>query len=207
MVGYGWRGLRHALRKFDPDLGLRFATYACTRISGSIRDGLREESHLAKRLWTKARAVSKSESDLADALGRTPTSAEIAKEVGMTLSEFAETRRYAVPLSVSSLRASLEGVDTEISALTTPDITSLAAETSVLTSEIEQAISALPADIRQAAKLVLYEGKSFMEAERVTEIPARQIKKKCAEAKILLQDSLSGWEHHLDEPVSLEAAF
>src|SRR5437868_3735194 len=43
LVGYAIRGLIHCIEKFDPDRGLKFATYAGRRIGGAMRDGLRDE--------------------------------------------------------------------------------------------------------------------------------------------------------------------
>ena len=41
LIQYGWFGLRDALQSFDESRGVKFATYASRRISGSIWDGLR----------------------------------------------------------------------------------------------------------------------------------------------------------------------
>lgn len=78
LVGHGWKGLRVALRQFDPSLGFSFSTYACPRINGAIRDGVRAENPIPKRLTTFVRAVSAAEEKLTQTLSRVPTYAEIA---------------------------------------------------------------------------------------------------------------------------------
>lgn len=48
LLGYGWRGLRTALRHYDPATGFAFSTYGVTRITGEIKDGVRSEHVLPK---------------------------------------------------------------------------------------------------------------------------------------------------------------
>lgn len=81
LIGYGWTGLRFALRQYNPDLGFSFSTYACPRINGAIRDGVRSESPLPKRLTTVVRAAVAVEEKLTHELQRTPSYSEIAAEL------------------------------------------------------------------------------------------------------------------------------
>ena len=41
LVGYGMLGLLDAMQKFQPEMGVKFETYASTRIRGAMLDGLR----------------------------------------------------------------------------------------------------------------------------------------------------------------------
>lgn len=193
MVTYGWMGLRLALRRFDPDRGLLFSTYACKRISGAIRDGLRAESPLAKRLITKARRITAGEEQLAILLGRTPTRAEVAEQIDMTLEELAMAPRFAAPASIEEIRASLNTRDAEMSALTTGDVTAEAAGDDLLREAVVTAFSELPDELAEVAELVLYRGMSVAEAGRVTGVPARQVRARCNTAREQLAVALSGW--------------
>lgn len=80
LFGWGWTGLIGALRRYSPEVA-RFSTYAVTRITGQIRDGVRSESWVPKRLGTYARKVASCDDALSAALGRPATLAEIADAV------------------------------------------------------------------------------------------------------------------------------
>jgi RNA polymerase sigma factor for flagellar operon FliA len=43
LVGYGYLGLVDCIERFDPGRGLKFATFASTRINGAMVDGIRNE--------------------------------------------------------------------------------------------------------------------------------------------------------------------
>ncbi len=90
MKGYGWRGLQVALRQYDLRLGYRFSSFACPKISGAIRDGIRNESHLPKRLTTLQRKVDRAAGELSAALTRAPTFDEIADYLDLS----ADQRHY-----------------------------------------------------------------------------------------------------------------
>ena len=107
MLGFGWRGLRTALLQFDPALGYRFSTYACPKINGAIRDGIRSEYLLPKRLHTYVRKASLAEERLTAELARTPTLDEVTAYVTDVLNETrkdpALLRRLSAPASLDAL--------------------------------------------------------------------------------------------------------
>ncbi len=90
LVSYGMFGLINAIDRFDPDLGPKFETYAVTRIRGAILDELRSVDWVPRSLRAKSRAVQKAYSNLEGDLGRNPTDAEVAKELGITEAALAD---------------------------------------------------------------------------------------------------------------------
>ncbi|WP_059010356.1 RNA polymerase sigma factor SigF [Streptomyces specialis] len=81
IVQVGTVGLIHAIDRFDRERGVQFPTFAMPTIVGEIRryfrDGVRGV-HVPRRtheLWARVRATTE---ELTAALGRTPTTAEIA---------------------------------------------------------------------------------------------------------------------------------
>lgn len=86
LEGHGLMGLLDAVNKFEPGRGVKFETYATTRIRGSILDGLRQESW-APALQTKARELERQHARLATELGREPTDEELAQSLGLTAPE------------------------------------------------------------------------------------------------------------------------
>jgi RNA polymerase sigma factor for flagellar operon FliA len=86
LVSFGIFGLIDAIDKFDLDRGLKFETYAISRIRGAILDELRASDWVPRSVRAKARAVETAFAKLEAKLRRTPTEAELAAELGYTLS-------------------------------------------------------------------------------------------------------------------------
>src|SRR6185369_12390908 len=87
LVHSGVLGLIDALNKFDACKHVQFASYAKHRIRGAILDSLRELDWGPRELRRKARMVEQAHAKLGTELGRAPNEQEIARELGMELSE------------------------------------------------------------------------------------------------------------------------
>jgi RNA polymerase sigma factor FliA len=87
LVSYGIFGLIDAIEKFDHQRSIKFETYAITRVKGAIIDELRSIDWVPRSVRAKARAIEKAYAKLeADHL-RTPTDAEVARELGLSEEE------------------------------------------------------------------------------------------------------------------------
>ncbi|MCB0976563.1 MAG: FliA/WhiG family RNA polymerase sigma factor, partial [Acidimicrobiales bacterium] len=82
LVSYGIFGLIDAIEKFDLERGLKFETYAISRIKGAILDELRANDWVPRSVRAKARAVENAFSKLEASLHRAPTESELAEELG-----------------------------------------------------------------------------------------------------------------------------
>ncbi|MGH2768712.1 MAG: RNA polymerase sigma factor WhiG [Candidatus Methylomirabilales bacterium] len=102
LASYGVFGLIDAIEKFEPGRGYKFETYAIRRIRGAIIDELRAIDWVPRSLRLKAREVERSISRLEAELKRVPTDAEIARDLGMELSDL---RSLYNQLSFASLVA------------------------------------------------------------------------------------------------------
>jgi RNA polymerase sigma factor for flagellar operon FliA len=87
LVSYGIFGLIDAIEKFDLDRAIKFETYAISRIRGAIIDELRAIDWIPRSIRTKARDVEKAYARLESQLHRTPSEAEVAAEMGISLEE------------------------------------------------------------------------------------------------------------------------
>ena len=83
LVSYGIFGLMDAIDKFDTSRNIKFETYAIARIKGAIIDELRSIDWVPRSVRAKARTVEKAYAKLEAALGRTPSDAEVAAEMGI----------------------------------------------------------------------------------------------------------------------------
>lgn len=87
LVSYGIFGLIDAIDKFEPGRGIKFETYAISRIKGAIIDELRAIDWVPRSVRFKAREIEKALSKLESTLRRTPTDEEIALEMGIALDD------------------------------------------------------------------------------------------------------------------------
>ncbi|PXY28331.1 RNA polymerase subunit sigma-70 [Prauserella muralis] len=87
LIQSGIFGLVDAIEKFDPERGLRFETYAMQRIRGAILDDLRSQDWVPRVVRSRAREAERAIDRLEARLRRTPTDAELAAELGITLDE------------------------------------------------------------------------------------------------------------------------
>jgi RNA polymerase sigma factor FliA len=85
LISCGVQGLIEAFKAYDPGRGAKFSTYALPRIRGSILDALRAAHPLTRSLQKLAGDIEKASSALYVKLGRTPTKAELAEQMGMPL--------------------------------------------------------------------------------------------------------------------------
>jgi RNA polymerase sigma factor for flagellar operon FliA len=100
LVGFGVFGLLDAIDKFDPEKGVKFKTYAVTRIRGAIFDELRSIDWVPRSVRQKTREVEEAIGVLEAQLGRTATDQEIASALGIDEKEFA---KIMMKISVTSI--------------------------------------------------------------------------------------------------------
>ena len=87
LISYGIFGLIDAIEKFDQARGIKFETYAISRIRGSIIDELRAIDWVPRSVRFKAREVEKAYTSLENKLRRMPSDEEIATEMGLSMDE------------------------------------------------------------------------------------------------------------------------
>ena len=100
LVSYGIFGLVEAIERYDVERGVRFETYAATRIRGAILDGLRAADWVPRSLRQKGREVEQVIARLEGRLGRPATDAEVAAELGLSVAAY---DRLAAELSAVAL--------------------------------------------------------------------------------------------------------
>jgi len=88
ILSFGTIGLIEAVERFDPDKGVKFETYAISRIRGSIIDALRSLDRLPRSVRQKAKEAEHAIVQLTHDLGREPTDEEVADTLGLTLESY-----------------------------------------------------------------------------------------------------------------------
>lgn len=87
LMSYGLFGLIDAVERFEPERGLKFETYAITRIRGAILDELRSLDWVPRSVRSRSRAVERAYVELENELHRAPTDAEVAERSGLSIEE------------------------------------------------------------------------------------------------------------------------
>lgn len=83
----GALGLVEAARRYDDDRGVPFERFAAQRIRGAILDAVRAADWAPRSVRTLARRLESAEQRLASQLGRVPSPAEMADELGISKAE------------------------------------------------------------------------------------------------------------------------
>lgn len=87
LASYGTFGLIDAIEKFDRERGIKFETYAVSRIRGAILDELRSLDWVPRGVRSKVKEIDRAVGELETELGRTPESSEVAERLGITTQE------------------------------------------------------------------------------------------------------------------------
>src|ERR687891_273528 len=112
LISYGIFGLMDAIEKYEPERGIKFETYAISRIRGAIIDELRAIDWVPRSVRFKAREVEKAYASLENKLKRPPSDAEIADEMDVSIEELNHiyTQLSTVSLIALDELTSVEGV-------------------------------------------------------------------------------------------------
>jgi RNA polymerase sigma factor FliA len=102
LISYGMLGLIEAMDRFDPRRRIRFETFAMQHIRGAIIDELRSLDWVPRSVRSRAREIEEANAKLENRLGRAPTDAELADELGINDVELQES---LIQISNSSILA------------------------------------------------------------------------------------------------------
>ncbi len=85
VLSYGILGLMLAVDRYDPSRGVKFETYAISRIRGAIIDALRSLDVVPRSARQRTRRLERTYSELEQSLGRPPRDEELAQAMGVDL--------------------------------------------------------------------------------------------------------------------------
>lgn len=171
LVSTGVFGLIDAIDKFEPERGLKFETYASTRIKGSILDGLRALDWVPRSVRSKAKEIERSLTELEQRLHRTASDEELAYHMEIELDSVRSTLAEISNLGIVALDA-LVGPESSSSLVDSlPDPTGLGPEAvfqEVETSHLlKAAINRLPERDKLVVTLYYRDGLTLAEIGEV----------------------------------------
>ncbi|GHA02952.1 RNA polymerase sigma factor WhiG [Streptomyces echinoruber] len=172
-ISSGVFGLIDAIEKFDLDREIKFETYAITRIRGAMIDELRALDWIPRSVRQKARRAERAYATLEARLRRTPTEAEVADEMGVTVEElhavFSQVSLANVVALEELLHVGGESGDRLVDTLedTAADNPVEVAEDRELRRFLARAINTLPEREKTVVTLYYYEGLTLAEIGNV----------------------------------------
>ena len=198
LVGFGQFGLLDAINKYDPEKGVKFKTYAVTRIRGAIFDELREIDWVPRSVRQKSREIEDAIVNLEAKLGRTASDAEIAASLKMSEDEYHRTVMKVSGTSILSLNEVwYSGDDSDSMSIgdsieapnsLNPDVI---AEREEIRKVIIQAINELPEKEKMVIVLYYHEDLTFKEIGEVLQVSESRISQLHTKANLRLRAKLT----------------
>lgn len=103
LIGAGTLGLIDAIKRFEPDRDVKFSTYCCMRISGSILDELRRLDWAPRLVRSRVNQLERSREELECRLGRKPNDEELMDHMELTRDQYESLVREVQVKSMVSL--------------------------------------------------------------------------------------------------------
>lgn len=101
----GLVGLLQAVRSFSPEGGASFETFARFRIRGAVLDELRRLDWVPRLIHDKARKIQNAMNELEQRLDHPPSEEQVAKALGISVSEYQDWLQEVRPVAFVCLDA------------------------------------------------------------------------------------------------------
>lgn len=195
LINDGILGLIDAIEKYDDARGVKFETYAITRINGAILDALRALDWVPRAVRQRARELERVYQELEVELGRAATEEEVAQRMGMTVKELDVLMQKIRGTSVLSLEEFLPNEKGyEIPLLDTLSDAEIDVTTAVESREIKaalcKAVDELPPQERTVISLYYFEGLTLKEIKGALNVSESRVSQIHAQAVIHLRTKL-----------------
>lgn len=197
LISYGTMGLMEAVERFDVERGLKFETYAVTRIRGSIIDQLRFQDWIPRGVRKRTRDLSEAYVRLEESLGRAPTDEELAAELGVSKNKIqtilAESNNLVLSLDDTwgddSGGSSISMIDTVVDK-NSPDPQG-EFEAGELRQRLAEAIASLPEREKLLVALYYHENMTLKEIGEIICVSESRVCQLHAQAILRLRQRLS----------------
>ncbi len=176
LINIGMIGLSDAIDKFDPAVGVKFETYAYTRIRGSIIDEIRKIDNLPRSVRNKIDQIDKARARVENKMGDRAGNSFIADEAGLTMEEYNQITMLEHASKSISFNLAV-GENTELGEFVKSEDKN--PEENLMENEIKQAIYEELKQLSEKERLVLvlyyYEELTFKEIADVLKLSESRI--------------------------------
>ncbi len=198
LISYGLMGLIGSIERFEPERGIKFETFAMTRIRGAIIDELRSLDWVPRSVRSRAREIETAQAKLEHELQRAPSEAELASRLEITedelqtsLLEIANSSVYAL----DELWTVSDSSGDQVSLLDTiSDPRADDPQESLASSEVKdrltEAIASLPEREQLVVALYYYENLTLREIGEVLGVTESRVSQLHTKAVMRLKSGL-----------------
>ena len=198
LISYGLMGLIGAIERFEPDRGIKFETFAMTRIRGAIIDELRSLDWVPRSVRSRAREIEAAQSKLEHELQRAPSEEELSVKLGMSIEDLQSSLLEIANSSVYALDELWTVSDSsgdQVSLLDTiPDEGAADPQEALDTSEVKdrltEAIGSLPEREQLVVALYYYEHLTLREIGEVLGVTESRVSQLHTKAVMRLKSHL-----------------
>lgn len=187
LISYGMFGLLQAIDRYDASKGVKFETYAYSRIRGAIIDELRKLDWVPQSIRKKAKLIQQTYEELEQKFGHAVTDEDICKHLNISKEELELIYNEIAFTSVISLEDLIFAEDFT-KENTRPDII---AEKQELKKILGDAINRLPYREKLVITLYYYEGLTLKEIAKALDLSQGRISQLHTKAILRLRGSLS----------------
>ena len=148
IINEGLITLLKSIDTYDPDKGVKFETYVSKRIRGMVIDLARKQDWMPRSVRKKAKEIDEVTMELANSLGRYPTSQEVAQRLGVPEDRYQKDLACIAMSNVVSLEVLMDtgepdAIHFEVAARDRNGMPDQVLETQELTEVLAEAISNL----------------------------------------------------------------
>ena len=192
LISAGTVGLLDALDRFEPEMGIKFQTYAEHRIKGAILDELRKMDWFPRSVRKDIHKIEYAITALKSRNGREPEDSEIAEEMGIDIDSYYRIITRARGVTLLSLDETLPDGTTPKFAKQASDMPSPLDELTI--KELKRIISGALAQLSKKEQLVIslyyYDELTLKEIAKILDLTESRISQIHSKAIIKLRAKL-----------------
>ncbi len=195
LINDGILGLIDAIEKYDDARGVKFETYAITRINGAILDALRSLDWVPRAIRQRARELERIYQELELEFGRAPSEEEVAKRMGLTsreLDQLVQRVRGTAVLSLEEFLPNEKGYEIPLVDTLKDDESDVTTEVEAreIRNELVSAVDSLSAQERTVIRLYYFDGQTLKEIKGALGVSESRVSQIHAQAVIHLRQKL-----------------
>jgi RNA polymerase sigma factor for flagellar operon FliA len=202
LVAAGMLGLTEAAEHYDFDRGVPFAAYAARRIRGAVLDVARSNDWTPRSVRQLARTTEQTSQGLTSQLGRHPSDAELADEIGITTDELRTLREQLERGVVAALDRRMDLDSPDINDVLT-DYSALQPDELIENLELHGYLRAALHHLEERLRIVIVgyylEGKTVEELGRLLDVTPSRVSQLRAHAVDIIRHGIDSQYDGLPE--------